>query len=77
MSDFEFRYDMSPPTPYVYSVDSYGEVRVRFNQTMDPDAQFELTETGMGGRVLIDDSSEISGVDDDFLEVIGRASETF
>ena len=35
---FVFRYDENPPTPYIYNVDSYGEVKIRFNQTMDPGA---------------------------------------
>ena len=29
--DFEYRYDENPPTPFIHSINSFGEVRIRFN----------------------------------------------
>lgn len=65
---FEYRYDENPPTPYIHSVDSFGEVRIRFNQTMAPRASLLKTEVRATGRRLLDVNS---------LEVVGKASQTF
>ena len=69
ISRFVYRYDESPPTPHIHSVDSFGEVIIRFNETMVPMASLRETEIGRTGRRL--------AADLDRLEVKGRASQTF
>ena len=33
---YNFTYDKNSPVPYIHSIDSYGEVKIRFNATMLP-----------------------------------------
>ena len=44
------RYDPNPPTPYIHSISSSGEVRIRFNETMQPDASLIDSE-----RLVLDE----------------------
>ena len=42
---FVYRYDENPPTPYIYKISPYGEVKIRFNTTMEPKDSLNATET--------------------------------
>lgn len=43
-SSYKFIRSLNPPIPYIASIDQYGEVRVRFNETMQPSAALNETE---------------------------------
>ena len=35
---------MNAPVPYIHSINPYGEVKIRFNATMFPEASLNATE---------------------------------
>ena len=44
LNSYALRYDMNAPVPYIHSIDPYGEVKIRFNATMVPEAALNRTE---------------------------------
>ena len=50
LNSYEVRYDKNPPVPYIYKINSTGEIKIRFNSTMLPEAS--LTKNGSHKRIL-------------------------
>ena len=44
LNSYQPRYDLNAPLPYIYSISQYGEVKIKFNTTMDPKASLNETE---------------------------------
>ena len=49
---FTYRYDKNPPVPNIYKISHNGEVKIRFNTTMDPKASLNATEMYSPDRKL-------------------------
>ena len=63
LNSYALRYDMNAPVPYIHSIDPYGEVKIRFNSTMAPEAALNKTEIYTPGRRLKNiDFDEVLGV---------------
>ena len=63
LNSYTLRYDVNAPMPYIYSIDPYGEVKIRFNATMVPEAALNKTEIYTPGRSLKNiDFEEVFGV---------------
>ena len=63
LNSYPLRYEMNAPVPYIHSIDPYGEVKIRFNATMVPEAALNKTEIYTPGRTLKKiDLDEVLGV---------------
>ena len=38
LNSYALRYDINAPLPHIHSIDPFGEVKIRFNATMVPEA---------------------------------------
>ena len=52
LNSYQIRYDKNPPVPYIYKISSTGEIRIKFNSTMLPEASLNKTEYGSHKRLL-------------------------
>ena len=46
LNSYELRYAKNAPVPYIYKISQTGEVKIRFNATMFPEASLNQTENG-------------------------------
>ena len=63
-NSFVKRFDERPPTPKIYSISHFGEVRIRFNETMQLQAalnETELYKPRNAGRRMAVDLGEVHG----------------
>ena len=68
LNTYQYRYDENPPVPYILKISPYGEVKIRFNTTMEPIASLNATEIYNPGRKL---QEIVIG------EVLGQPTTTF
>ena len=66
LNSYALRYDMNAPMPYIYSIDPFGEVKIRFNATMVPEAALNKTEKiytpGRRLKIINLDNDKVLGV---------------